>query len=220
MVKSILLNLTPKQCYDIINGDVKMLVYKHNIKLEPPFTCYIYCRKPSEKSRYISDCLCFYTDELYRTSDRTLKYGSSIELMTCDENNLAKAAVFNGKVIGEFTCKRKGTIFYHSDILYGIDFPDSYTDDIAEHSGKSLNELKDIADSGDLTALYIDDLKIYDEPKSFGNFYKIIRCNKCKGRVKIKQEACNFFDNACEYFTELEKVSGEYCYICERLNKE
>lgn len=89
-----------------------------------------------------------------------------------------------GMVIGEFVCHNIFTIYYDSDIRYGIDYPNEYAKSIMEKSNLTLCEMLDYLNGKDGYAWVISDLKIYDEPKSLGEFSKPCPnghdCQKCE----------------------------------------
>lgn len=87
-----------------------------------------------------------------------------------DNLNFVIGGKGRGMVIGEFECHNIFTVYYDSDIRYGIDYPNEYAKAIMEKSNLTLWEMLDYFDGKDGYAWVISDLKIYDEPKELSQF--------------------------------------------------
>ena len=51
--KAVLLSIRPKWCCKIANGEKTAEVRRSRPKIDTPFTCYIYCSKPSRSNQTI-----------------------------------------------------------------------------------------------------------------------------------------------------------------------
>ena len=76
----------------------------------------------------------------------------------------------NGLVIGEYVCDYTQTIYYDSDVRYGIDFPNDYGKWLMEASRLTLWEMLDYFKGQDGEYWHISDLVIYDKPKALSEF--------------------------------------------------
>lgn len=169
-MKSVLISIRPKWCELIAAGKKTVEVRKTRPKLKTPFTCYIYCTKPSKAHQTICGCMVLNSDELYRHPKQGIKYGDSIELMCCDDE-YSKDNFLNGKVIGEFVCKAILPIsITYSDPNSKIalrEFPFTCLTD---------KEIMDYLGNGKMGyGWHISDLVIYDKPKELREFKKINR---------------------------------------------
>ena len=91
---------------------------------------YLYCTKPKVKWRVGS--LGFFDDELYRLPSGEIKYGSSVELMACD--NYTKDNFLSGKVVARF---------WFDDYIkldYEDTYPMNFIGEILIISGKELEK--------------------------------------------------------------------------------
>lgn len=194
-MKSILISIQPKWCALIANGKKTVEIRKTNPRLKTPFKCYIYCTKASKKHQTICGSMVLNSDELYRHPEQGIKYGNSIELMCCNKSYNADNFL-NGKVIGEFVCDEinKFTAEFtdgetYEDIRYHyldeydeeqemivvsneLDNPNNswickesclFFDDFKNYIGINFHDIP-------FYTWHISDLKIYDRPKSLGEF--------------------------------------------------
>ena len=157
-MKSVLMSIRPKWCELIASGKKTIEVRKTKPKLDVPFKVYIYCTKPSKAHQTICGCMCINTDELYRLPNNEIKYGSSVELMCCNEE-YSKDNFLNGKVIGEFLCE-------------GItETTEPYITWLEEKSCVPMEQLAEYkGDSDWLYGWHISNLIIYDKPKELSGF--------------------------------------------------
>ncbi len=142
-MKAILMSIQPKWCEKIVNGEKTIEVRKTRPKLEPPFKCYIYCTFP-QKPVY----------------DIWINRGT--------ENRF----LGNGKVVAEFVCDRIDE--YTSGIPPFCEASDGYNVYPPELEKMCLG-YKDLDAYGKGKPLYgwhISELKIYDQPKELGEFYR------------------------------------------------
>lgn len=87
-----------------------------------------------------------------------------------DNLNCVVGGKGRGKVIGEFVCDYTQTIYYDSDIRYGIDFPNDYGKWLMDASCLTLWEMLDYFKGKDGVYWHISDLVMYDEPKPLKKF--------------------------------------------------
>ena len=149
--KAVLISIRPEWCARIASGKKTIEVRKTSPKLETPFKCYIYCTKdPGNK-------------------------GSATHFFESDEGTFWSAgktfaAFLSGTVIGEFVCDSIQTLFFDSDVRYGIDHPNDYGKKIMERSCLTLWEIQDYLEGKDGYTYHISNLQIYDRPKVLSDF--------------------------------------------------
>lgn len=178
-MKCVLISIKPKWCELIANGEKTIEVRKTKPKLETPFKCYIYCTKPSKKYQTVAKHMVLNDDELFKLPNGEIKYGNSIELMGYDdysENNF-----LNGKVIGEFVCKETTKIAYcgYDNRSIALNIVDDnlkikkLDEGFLYRCQLSFSDIEKYANGGEVYGWDISDLKIYEEPKELGKFYKV-----------------------------------------------
>lgn len=148
-MKSVLISIRPEWCEKIANKVKSLEIRKTVPKLTPPFKVYIYCTSGppylNSHNGYV------YLDEHDRLGFRG--QGLYRRLNPC--------------IIGEFVCDRIDYWNYH------IHDNDTITlERASELSCVSEDELVEYADLGHFYAWHISDLKIYEKPRSIGEFYK------------------------------------------------
>lgn len=169
MDKAVLISIQPKWCELIASGEKTLEVRKTSPKLEPPFKCYIYC---TNKRPFL------VWGDVFRGN-------WEIEFTSLYGYNRKEAEkiwdVFNGKVIGEFTCNkilsigRRGAnnnfdYCYESLSIFGNDDIEPYITAVRK-SCMDKNELHEYAkDNLFLYGWHISDLEIYDTPKVLSEF--------------------------------------------------
>lgn len=79
-MQSILVNVKPLEANSICEKKNNFIERKSQPKLEPPFTCYLYCGKAKTKKDIVS--FCYYTKDDFILFDN----------------------IINGRVFGKFTC--------------------------------------------------------------------------------------------------------------------
>lgn len=207
-MKSVLISIKPKYCELIASGKKMVEVRKTLPKIDTPFKCYIYCTKPSKAHQTICGCMILNNDELYRHPVEGIKYGDSIELMLCDEDEYDKDNFLNGKIIGEFICDEITPYFpefYDEDNVFQAIY--QYADEdkdvqitVATNDGVDNGILRDSCLTFDEIKAYIgcdkekfygwhiSNLAIYDEPKMLHHFFK--PCDDCdkKGTKRCTEE--------------------------------
>lgn len=158
-MKSVLISIRPKWCELIASGEKTIEVRKTKPKIETPFKCYIYCTK--------SDDMFWVLNTISRR-----EYGISV---VCANLDGAEGAIRgDGKVIGEFVCKK----FTYIEAGYDTNGRKHlYNTAFIEHcmciSDNELHEYlyKNRENCGGW-AWHISDLVIYDTPKELSEFRK------------------------------------------------
>ena len=167
-MKSVLISIKPKWCELIASGKKTIEVRKTKPKLETPFKCYIYATKQGRPLVYGSPVPTYVDENLVQT------YGYS------KENAERIFGTWNGKVIGEFVCD-KIEAFHEWQLCPGGKFrveEEKELQDFLNGACLSFEEVckyrENLAYCIPLYGWHISELKIYDEPKELGEFYKPI----------------------------------------------
>lgn len=145
-MKSVLISIRPEWVEKIVNGEKTIEVRKSAPK-EVPFKAYIYCTKD-------------------RKNLLPIEHGKVLEKVNFWENTDAYYGF--GKVIGEFICDKVDEYtFSHCEAEYRVTH--------VEQKAMCLNqpELIRYGKGKTLYGWHISDLKIYDKPKEFSEFYTI-----------------------------------------------
>lgn len=176
-MKAVLISIQPKWVEKIANGQKTIEVRKTAPK-EVPFKCYIYCTKPSKKYQTVCGCMVLNSDQLYKHPTQGIKYGDSIELISCGSENYSRDNFLNGKIIGEFVCDR----VYKWECKNRLEILESFpiwrasymlfVDDL-EKTCLTYDDLYDYGKGKTLYGWHISDLKIYDKPKELSEFFTI-----------------------------------------------
>lgn len=145
-MKAVLLSIRPKWVELIASGKKTVEVRKTRPKIETTFKVYMYMTRIP----WVFDIL--RAIGMHKTA-AVLSHGF-------------------GKVVGEFVCDRIQTIYYDSDVRYGIAYPNEYCNGIAADTCLSLQEIKEYLTGKDGAGWQISDLVIYDEPKELSEFMK------------------------------------------------
>lgn len=145
-MKSVLISIRPEWVEKIVNGEKAIEVRKSAPK-ELPFKAYIYCTKD-------------------RKNLLPIEHGKVLQKVNFWENTDAYYGF--GKVIGEFICDKVDKYtFSHYEAEYRVTH--------VEQKAMCLNqpELIRYGKGKTLYGWHISDLKIYDKPKEFSEFYTI-----------------------------------------------
>ena len=164
--KAVLLSIRPKWCCKIANGEKTAEVRRSRPKTDTPFTCYIYCSKPSKSFQTICGSIALNNDELYRHPQEGIKYGDSVEMMLCD--GYTKDNFLNGKITGEFTC----------DKIWELAPLNHAPDDIEEQLCLTREDIVQYI-KGKGFAWHISNLRIYDKPRELSEFEHPYDCDAC-----------------------------------------
>lgn len=167
---SVLVPIQPRGCQLIASGEETIEIRTTRPSINTPVKCYIYCTRP--KTHFgVGGGLYFSSDDLYRLPNGTIKYGSSIELMSCAEQDITEDNFLNGKVIGEFICdeilswRRIGYTGSKEVPTYKLGVNLAMT-------GLSYDELEAYAKGKEVFGWHISNLIIYNRPLSLAQFAK------------------------------------------------
>lgn len=214
-MQNILLPISPQSCADIANGNQSIIVKKNMPRIEYPFKCYIYCTK------------CRQFDSLVGSLD-TLFYYPELERFVSFadmERDSINADRLNGKVIGEFVCKKIEPFT-----------PDSQDDSelLSKIIEKSLLSFSDLVNyKGNAPILYgwhISELIIYNQPIEMSDFETIDseKVKHCQYRQRVYQNPdfnnggqlygssyCKKQEDWCSkcYKKVLQKAPAQWCYV-------
>lgn len=117
-----------------------------------------------------------------------------------------------GKVVAEFTCTKihkvdnKGSQFI-------IDNDIAVTNGVANRSCLDFDDMKRYLGTKDGYAWEIENLKIYDQPKEFREFYTLKKCNSCKVSG-YQSNACQY-DEKCVVPSIITRPPQSWCYVEE-----
>lgn len=192
MSEAVMLSIRPKWCEKIASGEKTIEVRKTKPKLETPFKCYIYCTRDKH--------LAFMQNQ------------TGTNLIACMDVDAAipvGGAIGNGKVIGEFTCKRIVPITYDGGRLW-------CPTNAAFSPATCLTQTEIIAYIGDKGRCYgwhISDLLIYDTPKELIEFHTWKKCKSCS-KSGYESTAC-IYDENCMIPAAITKAPQSWCYVEE-----
>lgn len=163
-MKEVLISIRPEWCERIANGEKTVEVRKLKPKLDTPFKCYIYCTKSELLTKSHNN------GKIYVAASK--KYQKLLER----NGNIT----LSGKVIGEFVCNEITRIVHCGYDKERIEL--NIVDDnlkckkldegFLSRCQLSYSDIEKYANGGDVYGWHISDLKIYDEPKDIGEFYK------------------------------------------------
>lgn len=171
MSKAVLISIRPKWCEKIARGEKTIEVRKNRPRLKTPFKCYIYCTKPRERlSTILKD-----GDENYGEIYR----GKPVFIKTNDPDDFY-AYGHSCAVIGEFVCDdvferivRVGTTCMTPKYcLCDWNMDCTPIDGLLSDACLTKDELEKYLDGGIGYGWHISNLKIYDEPKKLGEFWR------------------------------------------------
>jgi len=196
MVKSVLISIRPEWCALIASGEKTIEVRKTRPMLDTPFECYIYCTQGKF--------------DLFNNKNS--------ELST--EEYIKSGCKCNGKVIGEFNCKKIDKLIHtgwdRSNLHLEIFKPEKNRYKIVESKwlAKTLltyQEVDEYSKGGDLYGWHISDLIIYDEPKELSEFIN-------------GKSTPTFNDRGQLVYSGLKRPPQSWCYVEEQngsiINKE
>ena len=160
MSRAVMISIRPKWCEKICRGEKTIEVRKTRPKLETPFKCYIYCTN-------IRPFLVWgdvFRGDWFTEFTRISGYSRAEADKIWD--------VFNGHIVGEFTCDRiyeletrsPGGSYY----VKGEDQPT--TNDVARQSCLTLKDMHEYLQAAKGYGWHISDLKVYDKPKEMDDF--------------------------------------------------
>lgn len=179
MNNAVLLSIHSEWCEKIASGRKTLEIRKTRPRIEPPFKCYIYCTNGGRllyKSGYNNEIHFWQIKERETTRDVLAENGN---------------CVFNGKVIGEFTCDKvtkaeRGT--------YCI-LPASETQ-------MDVIDYVNYADEKPVYGWHISNLVIYDKPKELSEF---------RGRKLVWRGHNHVYD-----YEDMKRPPQSWCYVRSR----
>lgn len=165
-MKAVLISTQPKWCGEIATLKKKVEIRKSKPTGSAPFKCYIYCTKAKEHFS-IGGGVYATSDTLYRLPTGEIKFGDSFELMGDWSGQYDESNFLNGKIIGEFICKKVEKFVANYQTAHLIQ-----TEQIAHSACIPMDELVEYGyKSFHLYAWHISDLVIYDKPKELSDLY-------------------------------------------------
>ena len=201
-MKAVLISIQPKCCELIASGKKTVEVRKTKPKLKTPFKCYIYATMPKKWFRFSS---------WGKASDESL-FLSNGKVEMCDGFKFwadkTEYELLNGKVIGEFVCKRC-EVFPISSAPMRV---------LSALSLVPMPELYGYANGKSLYGWKISDLVIYDKPKPLSDFYTWKKCNSCK--VSGYESAACIYDENCKVPAVITRPPQSWRYIMEAKNEQ
>lgn len=210
-MRSILISIKPEWVEKIFTGKKILEIRKSIPKCNLPCKVYIYCTQSNKYAFY------HIKDERFMLYKGTRKQVNG---------NLSCGTKLNGKVVAEFTLHDIETI----DRDYNDWLPKRMYDIMPsqlEASCLTEEQLNNYGKGKTLHAWYIDDLKIYKQPKELNEFKKDLDCddypcNKntdCKYNYYDTSEGCWAcgidFDGANCIYKQINKAPQSWCYVEE-----
>ena len=177
-MKHIMISVKPQFVAKILNGEKTIEIRKNMPKCELPCKVYIYCTKSQKKLLTI-----FRKGDLIWSDDKDEQRFDETIFVKDDWFGVAdERHKWLGKVVADFTLKKIdqfGYVYSPSMLISGYRKVenDTFTNERIDYEKCCLSseELMNYASDNELLpkpifALYIDDLKIYDEPKKLCEF--------------------------------------------------
>lgn len=176
-MNAIMKSVSPIECERIASGEQSILICKTRPKIDTSFKVYIY--------RTIKN--------VYEIVE---EYDSNFKLLR-RKKTLKK---FSGEVIGEFICDEIIEIgnyqeVDHSYMLWVKDV--ETTEKLCKNACMSEFEIQDYLGKNGGYGWHISDLKIYDEPKELGEFYRPLKYDEDGVICGTKQEMSNIYEWDC-----------------------
>ena len=162
-MKSVLISIRPEWVEKIASGKKTIEVRKTAPK-EVPFKTYIYATRPK---KYYKCGAISTSDELLWLANGKVEMGDGFKFLADGD----EYQCLNGRIIGEFICdkvyliKNQGNRFVVANEAQGV------TNEIARQSCLDYYDMDNYLDNKDGYGLHISDLKIYDKPKEWSEFY-------------------------------------------------
>nr|DAV05338.1 MAG TPA: The ASCH domain adopts a beta-barrel fold similar to that of the PUA domain [Caudoviricetes sp.] len=207
MEKAVLISIHPEWCQKIVNGEKTIEVRKTRPKMETPFKCYIYCTKDKH--------LAF------------MQNASGTNLIACMNAETAIPVggfLGNGKVIGEFICRKIDRVTHVGSMGSSLVYPCicapgaasvSRIDDLLNASCLSAVGLERYLAGGDGYGWHISNLEVYDTPLELSEFRR-----PCKHELYC--ESCAVYmhhDGICGNATlYLRRPPQSWYYVAEKEN--
>lgn len=206
MSKAVMLSIRPKWCEKIARGEKTIEVRKTKPKLEIPFKCYIYCTN-------IRPFLVWgdvFRGDWFTEFTRISGYSRAEADKIWD--------VFNGHIVGEFTCDRIYKIDKDStDFLFKAGGLSVYKQAAEEKCGLRVamtdDDLHGYLGHYQGYGWHISNLKIYDTPKDLTEFHTWKKCKSCS-KSGYESTAC-IYDENCMVPAAITKAPQSWCYVEE-----
>ena len=214
MAKAVLTSIKPQWCALIANGEKTIEVRKTRPKLDTPFKCYIYCTNGGRllyKSGYNNEIHFWQIKERETTRDVLTEHGHQ---------------VFNGKVIGEFVCKKIDRLAHIGTTAANVRLQMTSSDGLSSsfitpewlhQTCLTMQELESYSAGGDLYGLHISDLVIYEEPKELSNFLIECKNKECSSCEWLHFFPKDYYMPYCEWNEKkpLTRPPQSWCYVEE-----
>lgn len=162
----VIASIEPKWCEKIFDGS-KTIELRKTAPKQAPFKVYVYCTMGSQYEALVVN-----------------KRGAA-RFPCCNWKRAIPVGceIGNGKVIGEFICSTTQTLFYDSDVRYGIDFPNEYAKKIMKGTCLTLFEMSEYLKGKDGAMWYITKPRLYDKPRPLTVYHRPcpngLHCDSC-----------------------------------------
>lgn len=196
---AVLLSIQPKWCEQIINGKKTVEIRKTKPKSKVPFKCYIYCTKGN-------DVLA-----VSRENNKTAFVWNKK-----DVDSYNKDMIFNGMVVGEFTCDN-----VEDYSLWEHDYP-ALLRHINLYAGTEGDyRFLDSYLKGEKSCygIHISNLIVYDKPKDLSELHIKDKeaIKKCKNRTRIYNNP-DYTNGALLLGSYYCKRKNDWCRECKTKN--
>jgi predicted transcriptional regulator len=148
-MKTIVLSVQPKWLEKILNGEKTVEIRKTYPKIDEDVKVLLYCTKGKPYLR-----TGIYHNERFVELVKGWKYWDAV----------------NGLIVGEFTLKTAYLVLNQGSQFYIHDDDKYLVNKIARESCLDYKDMKDYAKDKDVYAWKIDNLKIYDNPKTLQDY--------------------------------------------------
>lgn len=203
-MNSIIIPCSPKECEQIANGDMTVLVRKVAPK-EVPFKAYIYC---TSSNRHFA----------------LVQGGGRVQLVyACNYKTaiVVGGEIANGKVAMEFICDKVEECIPDYNPITQEFFYNEWED--SEATCLTSEEQSKYGKSKPLYGLHISELKIYDEPRELSEFVLCKHCHNGECFMTYKND-CVYRepdlnqDGSINIFICTKRITrppATYCYVEE-----
>lgn len=162
----VLASIRPIWCEKIFDGS-KTLELRKTAPKETPFRVYVYCTQGSQYEALV-------VGDTGAALIPCFNWKTSIPV---------GGEIGNGMVIGEFICDKTTTLYYDSDVRYGMDFLNDYAKRIMHATCLTLHEMADYLNGKDGVMWHITNPKLYDKPRPLTNYHRpcinSLYCESC-----------------------------------------
>ncbi len=166
MEKAVMISIRPEWVEKILSGEKTLEIRKNGPNLETPFKCYIYCTKaPKGWLRFSSPPVRLDTKVVAEfTCDKISQYEAEL---WDDKTHESICEIYKPDDFDEYGELEHRLIAQSNDPNWG-------NNPISKASCVSVRKLRKYLGTGfhEFTGWHISGLKIYDQPKDLGEFYK------------------------------------------------